>query len=136
MYSGSQGSILSMFSELNCVCKELSTLSSSINMLKKHKTHLILYHVECMEQFGPSSAFNSERCVTIKYPVVVLHPTCAMSCICTCRFETFNAFIRAQNIYGNKHAPNCDIGYRFVVIGHLRHICEGGYFSRDLRYVI
>ena len=50
----------SMFSELNCVCKEFF----DTNMLKKHKIHLILHLVECIEQLGPSSAFNSERCVT------------------------------------------------------------------------
>lgn len=31
------------------------------NMLKKQKVHLMLHLVECMEQFGPTSAFNSER---------------------------------------------------------------------------
>lgn len=33
-------------------------------MLKKQKVHLILHLVECMEQFGPTSAFNSERYTT------------------------------------------------------------------------
>ena len=31
------------------------------DMLKKLKVHLMLHLVECMEQFGPTSAFNSER---------------------------------------------------------------------------
>ena len=31
-------------------------------MLKKQKVHLLLHLVECMEYFGPTSAFNSERC--------------------------------------------------------------------------
>ena len=39
-------------------------------MLNKQKVHLILHLVECMEQFGPTSAFNSERYM---YMYVVLH---------------------------------------------------------------
>lgn len=30
-------------------------------MLKKPKVHLMLHLVECMKEFGPTSAFNSER---------------------------------------------------------------------------
>ena len=36
-----------------------------------------------------------------------------------------------QNIYGNKHAPSCDICDLFAAIEQLRYICEGGYFSTD-----
>ena len=39
-------------------------------MLKKQKVHLLLHLVECMEDFGPTSAFNSER-----YPVDSMHGT-------------------------------------------------------------
>ena len=31
------------------------------SMLLKQKVHLLLHLVECMEQFGPTSGFNSER---------------------------------------------------------------------------
>ena len=31
------------------------------DMLMKQKVHLILHFVECMEQFGPTSSFSSER---------------------------------------------------------------------------
>ena len=30
-------------------------------MLKKQKVHLMLHLVSCMDQFGPTSGFNSER---------------------------------------------------------------------------
>ena len=33
-------------------------------MMKKQKVHLILHLVECMNRFGPTSSFNSERYVT------------------------------------------------------------------------
>lgn len=31
------------------------------NMLRKQKVHMVLHLLECMEEFGPTSAFNSER---------------------------------------------------------------------------
>ena len=50
-----------------------------------------------------------------------------------CRFETFNSFIRAQNIYGNKHAPSRDIAHKFAVIEQIRYICEEGHISGDTK---
>jgi hypothetical protein len=51
------------------------------------------------------------------------------------RCETFNSFIRAMNIYGNKRAPSRDIANRFSVIEHLRYICEGGHISTGEKLV-
>lgn len=43
------------------------------------------------------------------------------------RCETFNSYIRSQNIYGNKSSPSRDIAKKFAAIEQLRFICEGGY---------
>lgn len=42
------------------------------------------------------------------------------------RCETFNSYIRAKNIFGNKSAPSCDIAHRFAVLEEMRYICDGG----------
>ena len=49
--------------ECNDICKSFVETSSQCmpEMLKKQKVHLLLHLVECMAQFGPTSAFNSER---------------------------------------------------------------------------
>ena len=31
------------------------------DMLRKQKVHMVLHLVDCMEEFGPTSALNSER---------------------------------------------------------------------------
>lgn len=49
------------------------------NLLDKPKTHLILHLVECMHDFGPSSAFCDERYCCVK------------SHVCYFRFESFNS---------------------------------------------
>ena len=45
------------------ICKTFVNVISchKPEMLKKQKVHLMLYLVECMQQFGPTAAFNSER---------------------------------------------------------------------------
>ena len=45
------------------VCKRFvdSVAEHRPEMLKKQKIHLMLHYVDCMEQFGPTSSFNSER---------------------------------------------------------------------------
>ena len=43
------------------------------------------------------------------------------------RCESFNSYIRAQNIYGNKSAPSHDICKHFADIEQLRYVCGGGY---------
>ena len=108
------------------------------DMLKKQKVHLLLHLVECMEQFGPTSAFNSER-----YGLEIImigEIKSAQSSLLPNKnyhwFETFNSFIRAQNIYGNKHAPSRDIAHKFAVIEQIRYICEDGYLSSDKRWSI
>ena len=50
-------------SEWSGVCREFveAVRQYQPEMLKKQKVHLLLHLVECMEQFGPTSAFNIER---------------------------------------------------------------------------
>lgn len=43
------------------------------------------------------------------------------------RCETFNSYIRSQNIFGNKGSPSRDIAKKFAAVEQLRFICEGGY---------
>lgn len=57
-------------------------------------------------------AHNLESCVIV---FIVLY-----------RCETFNSYIRAHNIFGNKSAPSHDIARRFSVVEQLRHICAEG----------
>ena len=53
----------SKFSEWNQMCKDFVVAVSENQpaMLKRQKVHLMLHLVECMDQFGPTSAFNCER---------------------------------------------------------------------------
>lgn len=74
---------------------------------RRLKVHLILHLVECIQEFGPASGFNTER------------------------FEAFNSLIRAQNIFGNRHAPSKDIAHNFAALEHLRFICCGGFYKQD-----
>ena len=46
-----------------------------------------------------------------------------------CRFESFNSFIRAQNVYSNRRAPSRDIAYNFSVLEHIRAVCSGAQFN-------
>lgn len=45
------------------ICQEFVNAVSEHRpaMLKKQKVHLMLHLVDCMEEFGPISAFNTER---------------------------------------------------------------------------
>ena len=45
-------------------------------------------------------------------------------------FETFNSFIRAHRIYGNKR---CDIAHKFALIELIWYICEEENLSSDER---
>ena len=98
------------------------------DMLKKQKVHLILHLAECMEQFGPTSSFNRER-----YLVQLMHRMRYYPHSSLCRCETFNSFIRVQNIFGNKGAPSRDIAHHFAVVEQLRHICDGGSYEKGKR---
>ncbi|KAL5460040.1 hypothetical protein EMCRGX_G033453 [Ephydatia muelleri] len=90
-------------------CNYFSTMSGNhfvINvkhtmpeLLNKPKVHLILHLVDCMVNLGPCSAFSAERC------------------------ESFNATVRAQNIFSNRLAPSQDICNHFAVQQHLRYTC-------------
>ncbi len=47
------------------ICKSFVRTVSEYRpeMLKKQKVHFMLHLVECMDHFGLTSAFNSERCL-------------------------------------------------------------------------
>lgn len=45
------------------------------------------------------------------------------------RYETFNSVMRAQNIFGNKHAPSRDIANNLAVLEYIRFICSGGIYN-------
>lgn len=49
--------------EWKAICKTFVDTVSCYkpHMMKKQKIHLMLHLIDCMEQFGPTSAFNSER---------------------------------------------------------------------------
>ena len=115
--------------EFSEVCREFADAvhQYTAEILKKQKVHLMLHLVKCMKQFGPCSSFNSERYVT--------HcDMCGVAIMFTIhRCETFNSYIRAQNIYGNESAPSHDIACHFAVIEQLRHICEDGHVSTGKR---
>ncbi|KAL5479381.1 hypothetical protein EMCRGX_G022899 [Ephydatia muelleri] len=73
------------------------------------KIHLILHLTECMEQFGPSSAFNAER------------------------FESLNSRVRTFNVFSNRLAPSRDIVCHFSVLQHLRFYCHDGQMMAEER---
>ena len=47
----------------------------------------------------------------------------------TCRYETFNSILRAQNLFGNRQAPNKDIAQNFATMQYLHHIASGGHYA-------
>ncbi|KAL5509475.1 hypothetical protein EMCRGX_G004858 [Ephydatia muelleri] len=86
------------------ICEEfvLTAKRCLPEILMKPKIHLLLHLVNCMQDFGPSSAFGAERC------------------------ESFNASVRAQNVNSNRLAPSRDISRHFAVQQCIRHICDIG----------
>eukprot|EP00731_Ephydatia_muelleri_P013525 Em0007g835a len=72
-------------------------------MLQKQKIHLILHLTECMEQFGPSSAFNAER------------------------FESLNSRVCTFNVFSNRLAPSRDM------LQHLQFLCHDGQMMAEER---
>eukprot|EP00731_Ephydatia_muelleri_P005115 Em0002g1291a len=95
--------------QLRHICKEYvdNCMAHMPELVHKQKTHYLLHLVDCMLDYGPSSAFSAERC------------------------ESFNSLVRLQNIYGNKLAPSRDIANHFAIIDHVRYICEGGLFNTN-----
>ena len=41
------------------------------HLLQRRKIHLLLHLVQCMNEFGPSSAFNAERYVCLRLIFIV-----------------------------------------------------------------
>eukprot|EP00731_Ephydatia_muelleri_P017962 Em0011g2a len=76
-------------------------------IIQRPKIHLILHLVDCIEQYGPTSAFSAERC------------------------ESFNSDVRAQNVFSNREAPSHDIANHFAVLEHVRHIMDGGRYDGE-----
>lgn len=91
-------------------------------MLKKKKVHLILHLPAPMHDFGPTSAYNTERYT--EYILIML--THVKSCG---RCEPFNSLVRAQNVYTNWHNPSHDIATGFAIREQLIYIASGGCYG-------
>ena len=79
-----------------------------------------------MLDYGPTSAFNTERYVFVSFAYMDNNYFCQLSHV---RCETYNSLIRARNVYGNRLAPSRDIAHGFALIEHLRFICAVGSFD-------
>ena len=90
---------------------------------KRLKTHLVLYLVDSIINFGPTQCYNTER--HANESLHFYHQKF--------RYESFNSLIRTQNVFGNKQSPSKDIAHNFAIIQHLRYICSGGPFSNGQR---
>ena len=73
-----------------------------------------------MAQYGPTSAYSVER---FEFNMLTLYYFFLFSC------ESFDADIRAQNIYSNRLAPSRDIGKHIAVSQYARHIIDGGHYD-------
>ncbi|XP_064407340.1 uncharacterized protein LOC135352102 isoform X2 [Halichondria panicea] len=91
------------------VCKGFVDLVKEYNpqMLKKMKVHLLLHLVDDLCDFGPTAAFNTERC------------------------EAFNSLMREQKIFSNRRAPSRDIAVSFSTLEALRFVCSSGYYQSE-----
>ncbi|KAL5488817.1 hypothetical protein EMCRGX_G017821 [Ephydatia muelleri] len=87
----------SLSDEWRCLCQTfVNTVKQHMpHLLQKQKVHLMLHLVECMHDFGPTSAFNAER------------------------FELFNSKVRAYNVFSNRLSSSRDIAQHFAAIQHL-----------------
>ena len=89
--------------EWKTICQ---TFTSSVKLhypelLKRPKIHLILHLVDCMAQYGPTSAYSAER---FEFIMLTLYSFIILLFLFSC--ESFNADVLAQNIYSNRLAPH------------------------------
>ena len=119
--------------ECRVICREfvVAVKEHCPQFLKKVKVHLLLHLPDNMHDFGPTSAFNTER-YTKHIHVMNMSKVDHVSCTFF-RCETFNSLIRARNIFANRLAPSRDIAQGFSAIEHLRFICSGGSLSESAR---
>eukprot|EP00731_Ephydatia_muelleri_P006593 Em0003g841a len=98
----------SLSDEWRCLCQTfVNTVKQHMpHLLQKQKVHLMLHLVECMHDFGPTSAFNAER---------------------------FNSKVRAYNVFSNRLSSSRDIAQHFATIQHLRYVCQAHSFSDNER---
>ena len=68
--------------EVQQTCKELvsAVKQHTPELLKKVKIHLLLHLGDCITDFGPTSAFNTERYI-LKYTQVYYLYTCSPTCM-------------------------------------------------------
>ena len=87
--------------------------------LQKPKIHLLLHLPQCMANFGPTSAFNTERYQTF----FLMHDKWHLLFF-KFRCESFNSIVRSYNVYSNHQAPSRDIAIRFGRVSYLLHLCS------------
>ena len=97
-------------------------------MMRKPKVHLFLHLVDNQLDFGPTSAYNTERLISQNVPLCTLYYTC--------RCEAFNSLVRASNVFSSRQAPSRDIANRFAKLEHLRLVMDGGSLDDKERLVV
>ena len=90
--------------------------------MKKQKIHLLLHLVDNMLDFGPMSAFCTERWGEFKNNATLNFYRCE---------SYFNGYIRKLNVYSNRQCISRDIATKTAVSEQLAHICSGAYLEND-----
>ena len=114
------------------ICQDFVDAARQIcpELLQKMMVHLLLHLVDCMVDFAPFSAFNTEMykyCSLYLYNImsslkfvdtVHVHVHTHALIPNSCRCESFNSILRTYNIYANRGAPSRDIANSFAVMDH------------------
>ncbi|CEL62718.1 hypothetical protein RSOLAG1IB_05075 [Rhizoctonia solani AG-1 IB] len=87
-----------------------ASCSPSIIVLKP-KFHFLVHLPAYIRRFGPALLFSTER------------------------FESFNGVFRAASTFSNRQAPSRDIARRFANIERTKHVCSGGFWKEEGRWV-